>query len=189
MFMRTERLFLRPSFPEDWREIYRGINDAGVVRMLASAPWPYREEDAQAFCSARRDPLDVRLGIALPGADGAPLIGQIGMDATADVPEVGYWIARGYRGKGYAAEALRGLVDIARMLGVKRLQAGHYLDNPASGGVLRKVGFRATGEVTPTHALGRGGQMVLGRRYALDLGGSDGESCCDMRADNGYKPA
>jgi RimJ/RimL family protein N-acetyltransferase len=169
MFMRTDRLFLRPTFPEDWRELYRGINDAGVVRMLARAPWPYHEEDAREFCSAQRDPFDLRLGITLPGVDGAPMIGQIGMDGSEDVPEVGYWIARGYRGKGYASEALDGLLQIARALGIRRVQAGHYVDNPASGAVLRKAGFRETGEIRPTHALGRGGQLVLARRYSLDL--------------------
>lgn len=190
MFMRTERLFLRPTFPEDWREIYRGINDAGVVRMLAKAPWPYHEEHAQAFCSAERDPLDIRQVITLPGADGAPVIGTIGMDCSEDVPEVGYWIARGYRGKGYASEALQGMLHIAASLGVKKLQAGHYIDNPASGAVLRKVGFRSTGEVQPTHALGRGGQMVLARRYALTLGDAPGDDASQSPAmgDN-RKPA
>ncbi len=169
MFMRTERLFLRPIFPEDWRELYRGINDAGVVRMLARAPWPYREQDAMAFCSSAQESLELRLAITLPGLDGAPLIGVIGMDPSEDVPEVGYWIARGHRGKGYASEALDGLLQIARVLGIRRVQAGHYLDNPASGAVLRKLGFRETGEVRATHALGRGGQLVLARRYSLDL--------------------
>lgn len=169
MFTRTERLFLRPPFPEDWREVHSGINDAGVVRMLARAPWPYTPDDAQAFCNAVRDPLDLRFVVALPGVEGAPLIGQIGLDCTQDQPEVGYWIVRGHRGKGYATEALRGVVEIARALGVERLAAGHYLDNPASGAVLKKAGFAETGEVRPTYALGRGGQLVLSRRYALDL--------------------
>ncbi|HSG56465.1 MAG TPA: GNAT family N-acetyltransferase [Paracoccaceae bacterium] len=168
--MRTQRLFLRPPFPEDWREVYRGINDAGVVRMLARAPWPYAPEDAQAFCSTTRDPFDLRFAIALPGVEGAPLVGQIGLDCSEAEPEVGYWIARGYRGKGYATEALAGVIEIARTLGVRRLAAGHYIDNPASGAVLRKAGFAETGEVRPTHALGRGGQLVLARRYALDMG-------------------
>lgn len=169
MFYRTQRLFLRPPFPEDWREIYRGINDAGVVRMLARAPWPYAESDAQAFCSASRDPLDLVFAIALPGVEGAPLIGTIGLDCSQEVPDVGYWIARGHRGKGYATEALKGVLEIAGALGVRRLAAGHYVDNPASGAVLKKAGFVETGEIRPTHALGRGGQLVLSRRYSLDL--------------------
>ena len=40
MFIRSKRLFLRPGWPEDWTELYTAINDEGVVRNLASAPWP-----------------------------------------------------------------------------------------------------------------------------------------------------
>lgn len=189
MFMRTQRLLLRPPFPEDWREVYRGINDAGIVRMLARAPWPYREMDAQQFCSKQVDPLDIRLAIALPGTDGAPLIGMIGMDCTQDVPEVGYWIARGYRGRGLMTEALDGLLQIGRMIGVQRVQAGHYIDNPASGAVLKKAGFCETGEIRPTHALGRSGQMVLARRYSLDLENADCDVSMPATADRDCKPA
>jgi RimJ/RimL family protein N-acetyltransferase len=188
MFHRTQRLFLRPPFPEDWREIYRGINDAGVVRMLARAPWPYAESDAQSYCSAERDPLDLRLVIALPGVEGAPLIGTIGLDCSQEVPNVGYWIARGHRGKGYATEALLGVLEIAGALGVRRLAAGHYVDNPASGAVLKKAGFAETGEIRPTHALGRGGQLVLARRYALDLAG-DGVDAGPCVTGDERKPA
>ena len=36
MFFRSERLFLRPGWPEDWAEILTTINDEGVVCNLAS---------------------------------------------------------------------------------------------------------------------------------------------------------
>jgi hypothetical protein len=49
MFYRSERLFLRPAFPEDSREIYRGICDAGEIAMLSIVPWPYRPADAEQF--------------------------------------------------------------------------------------------------------------------------------------------
>lgn len=189
MFIRTERLFLRPTFAEDWREVYRGINDAGVVRMLARAPWPYTASDARDFCAVEYDPLDLRFVIALPGTEGAPLVGHIGLDCTESEPQVGYWIARGHRGKGYATEALGGVIEIARALGMRQVAAGHYIDNPASGAVLRKCGFAETGEVRPTHALGRGGQLVLSRRYAIDLGGADNDvALSPMRGENS-KPA
>ena len=54
MFHRSERLLLRPPWPEDWQAVHAGIADEGVVRNLARAPWPYAEEDA-------RD--DVRYGL------------------------------------------------------------------------------------------------------------------------------
>ena len=41
MFFRSERLFLRPVWPEDWQAILNGIADEAVVRNLARAPWPY----------------------------------------------------------------------------------------------------------------------------------------------------
>src|SRR5690348_12176177 len=56
MFYRSERLFLRPAFPEDARELYHAICDARVVAMLASAPWPYRLADAEDFCARPADP-------------------------------------------------------------------------------------------------------------------------------------
>ena len=183
MFYRSERLFLRPAFPEDSRELYQGICDAGVVQMLASAPWPYRPADAEAFCSSETDPRELRFVITLPDAKGSPLVGTVGLHCKESGLELGYWIARGHWGRGYATEAGRGALEIARALGRERVLAGHYVDNPASGRVLRKLGFRETGEVRPTECRARGGELVLARRYALDLAEAEAAAPTDrMRA-------
>src|SRR3569623_3130117 len=71
MFYRSERLFLRSAFPEDAREIYEGICDAGVVQMLARAPWPYTLADAEAFCAQPADPRAPRFAITIPHVKGA----------------------------------------------------------------------------------------------------------------------
>jgi RimJ/RimL family protein N-acetyltransferase len=175
MFYRSERLFLRPAFPEDSREIYHGICDAGVAEMLASVPWPYRQADAEEFCARPDDPLAPRFAVTLPGSNGAPVIGTVGFHREEDGLGFGYWIARGHWGKGYATEAGRGALEVARALGHKRVVAGHYLDNPASGRVLRKLGFREAGEVRPTFCRARGGDLVLARRYALDFAEAEAE--------------
>ena len=49
MFHCTERLLLRPAWPEDWQAVYSGIADEGVVRNLARVPWPYSQDDARSF--------------------------------------------------------------------------------------------------------------------------------------------
>jgi RimJ/RimL family protein N-acetyltransferase len=49
---------------------------------------------------------------------------------------------------------VRGFVAAASSLGV--LEAGHFIDNPASGRVLLKADFAYTGETTPMFSLGRG---------------------------------
>ncbi len=60
--------------------------------------------------------------------------------------EIGYWYGMPYWGLGYASEAARALMDWARdQLGAKVFVAGHFADNPASGNVLRKLGFVRTG--------------------------------------------
>ena len=167
MFHRTERLFLRPGFAEDWQAILAAVADEGVVRNLATAPWPYGEEDAKSFASMQQDPYLPHFLVTLPGRG---IIGSAGLGASNGEPEIGYWIARSHWGEGYATEAARGVIEVARMLGHKRLTAGHFVDNPGSGKVLRKVGFQPTGRVRPRHSRGRGGAAPA-VEYELELEG------------------
>ena len=169
MFIRTDRLFLRPPFPEDWRDVYRGIAHEDVVRMLAKAPWPYTEQDAQEYCARPRGPEEFGFAITLPGAAGAPVIGQIGLFRENAAWEIGYWLAGPYRRRGYVSEALGAVLETACALGIGRVEAGHFLDNPASGALLRKCGFVETGEVRMMTSAGRGGADVQCRRFVRDL--------------------
>ena len=178
MFIRSQRLFLRPAFPEDWQAIYTGINDEGIVRMLASVPWPYSEQDARDFAARAQNPLLPQCVITVPGAAGAPVIGGIGLQQSANGVELGYWLARAAWGRGYATEAGRALLASAAAIGHRRIHAAHALDNPASARVLRKLGFKATGEICIRKSAGRGGAGVATRCHVLDLGdvaGSDPE--------------
>ena len=166
MFHRSERLLLRPPFAEDWQAVLSGIADKGVVRNLARAPWPYVEDDARRFVALPVEPKTPRFLITR--ARDAALIGCIGIDATRDGVELGYWIARPFWGQGYATEAGRAMLGIARLCGHERLTAGHFLDNPASGRVLEKLGFEPTDVVGTRHSCGRG-EAALCREYMLDL--------------------
>jgi RimJ/RimL family protein N-acetyltransferase len=168
MFHRSERLFLRPAWPEDWEAVYRGIADEGVVMNLARAPWPYTPENAREFVSRPQDPRYPGFLIELPGASGRQVIGCIGLADRGEDVELGYWLARPWWGHGYGTEAGRGVLTIARLLGHRRLAAAHFVDNPASGRVLRKLGFRPTGVVRPHHSVGRGRETPAAE-YALDV--------------------
>lgn len=170
MFIRTQRLFLRPLFAEDWRQVYREIADAKVVRMLARAPWPYQASDARMFCANSEKTPGLRFAITGPDLSGAPLIGVIGLEPLNDTShELGYWLGRRWHGRGHATEAVNGVLEIAKAIGIERVDARHFLDNPASGAVLRKCGFVPTGEVVPVASAGRGGNLVLSRRYMREF--------------------
>ena len=162
MFARTSRLLLRPAFAEDARELARAIGDEAVVRNLATAPWPYAEADAAQFiASAVADPL-LPVWVMLLRTAGRPrLVGGVGIHRRDDgALELGYWVARSHWGLGFATEAGRHAVRTARALGLPRLTAGHFTDNPASGAVLRKLGFRPTGMIAPRYSLARGGDAA-----------------------------
>ncbi len=158
MFHRTARLLLRPTWPEDVPALHRAIADEAIVRNLACAPWPYTSADAEAFVRRPDETRRPAFSIFLHTGRDPVLIGGVGVadDGPEDV-ELGYWIARDHWGRGYATEAAAAVIDIARdTLRLPRLVAGHFIDNPASGRVLRKLGFRPCGSVRPRFSLARG---------------------------------
>ncbi|MFN4020533.1 MAG: GNAT family N-acetyltransferase [Erythrobacter sp.] len=165
MFHRSERLFLRPAFPEDCSAILAAIGDEGILRNLARAPWPYSLDDARAFAAL---PQDRRLPHFLVTIPGIGVIGAAGIGDHEGQAELGYWIAREHWGHGYATEAAQAVLRIARTLGHRRVVAGHFTDNLASGRVLRKLGFVPTGRPGNRFSLARGG-MVDSVEYARDL--------------------
>ncbi|MFL6802044.1 MAG: GNAT family N-acetyltransferase, partial [Sphingomicrobium sp.] len=71
----------------------------------------------------------------------------------------GYWIARHAWGRGYATEACTALIAIARTLALPCLEGSHFLDNPASGRVLEKLGFEPLGIVAPRMSCARGTEI------------------------------
>ena len=171
MFARTERLLLRPGWAEDAPALARAIADEAVVRNLATAPWPYALQDAEAFLASPRDPAMPSFLIT-ERTDGAPqIVGACGLGRRpSGAVELGYWIGRAHWGKGFATEAGRALIDIARALKLPRLEASHFLDNPASGRVLEKLGFKPTGLSAARYSSARGGE-AMASLYRLSLVG------------------
>ena len=160
MFARTPRLLLRPGFPEDAPALVTAIADEAIVRNLATAPWPYRMRDAEAFLASPRDPVLPSLLIFERGEGAPQLVGSCGLGRRpSGAVELGYWIARRFWGHGYATEAGAALVDIGRALGFRQLEASHFIDNPASARVLEKLGFESTGLIAPRMNCARGTEV------------------------------
>lgn len=147
MFIRTPRLTLRPGWPEDAPELARAIGHWEVVRNLGRAPWPYALGDAEQFLSEQ---TMTRAGasflICAREGEAAPIVGGIGFGPYEGRPcEIGYWLTPAAWGRGYASEAGSAVLALAETLGIAEMTGGHYVDNPASGSVLRKLGFIASG--------------------------------------------
>ncbi len=178
MFVRTQRLTLRPGWNEDAPAIARAIGHAQVCERLAQVPWPYELTEAQAFLAAQREARYPALLIFEHVGPEVRLIGATGINARDDGSHaLGYWLTPAAWGRGYATEAAAGVVRMAReSLRLKRLVAEHFIDNPASGRVLRKLGFRPTGAVVPRFARARGCE-VASVLFELDLQADAPDRC------------
>ena len=160
MFLRTERLFLRPAWLEDASELARAIGQEPVVRMLARVPWPYREEHAREWIESSSDPRLPNLLLTLPD-EGGRIVGGCGLHEKVGRAELGYWVDPDFWGRGYATEAVSAALRWAKGDWRKNVVwAGHFADNRASGQVLCEAGFLYTGDVEPRESAGRGGQPV-----------------------------
>ncbi|HEY0312753.1 MAG TPA: GNAT family N-acetyltransferase [Allosphingosinicella sp.] len=168
MFAITPRLLLRPGWREDAPAVFAAVADEAIVRNLAQVPWPYRLDHAEEWLATPQQPAWPSCLIFLRG-DPTRVAGCVGLHPAEDGrPELGYWLARPFWGRGIATEAAGAIVAAARhSLRLPRLVSGHFTDNPASGRVLEKLGFRATG-MTRRYSAGRG-ESVPCRLMELDL--------------------
>lgn len=157
MFAITPRLLLRPGWIEDAPALAAAIADRAIVTKLETAPWPYELHHAEQFLARASDPRLPNMLIFARTRRAPRLIGGIGLKpAGDDAAELGYWIARPYWGLGFATEAGQAVVRMAQeSLRLQKLVAGHFVDNPASGRVLAKLGFKPTGHIVPKQSAAR----------------------------------
>jgi RimJ/RimL family protein N-acetyltransferase len=169
--VRTERLVLRPYRPDDVDPVFRACQDPDILRWL-TVPSPYTRDDAVEFVtqttvSARAEKRGLLTAVE---ADGE-FMGSAGVhELTGGLlgPGVGYWLAPWARGRGYAAEAARGLTDWALDHGAARVHLFADVKNVASQAVARRAGFTDEGVVRSClpYRDGERGDAVLFSRLA-----------------------
>src|SRR5271170_652288 len=144
----TPRLLLRPPTTRDAAMIFqRYAADAEVTRLLA---WPRHERisDTDAFLNLSasewaRWPAGPLL---IESRTDGGLLGSTGLGfETPHRAFTGYVLARDAQGFGYASEALRAMVTLAKGLAVTRLFALCHPSNSASIRVLERGGFLREG--------------------------------------------
>lgn len=160
--IRSKRLMLRPVERRDGARIIEALGDYDIARNLATAPHPYTAKSFEEFLARQPAPGNPARPYVAVARD---VIGMVGLskalsDENGTVATIGYWIAKPHWGRGFATEAAGALVDHAfSAWGFTALKSGHFKDNPASGRVLAKLGFRYAGENT-RHSLARGEEVA-----------------------------
>jgi 8-oxo-dGTP diphosphatase len=200
--LRTERLTLRALRPQDAADLHRLINDWEVCRSLAAVPFPYGRELADRWIdqSAREIAAGTAYHVAITGEEGEReiLVGGVGLRLGEDrrSGSLGYWVGRRFWGHGVAAEAAGRLARWALAnLRLERLVASTAADNTGSIAVLRRIGFRQTGEGHEFFASRVGKQAVLRFEatrddlFGLPASGSVGEPAVPAPSDHAEAPA
>ena len=145
--LESSRLRLRPPERGDIAAIVK-FKEWDVVKNLSRAPHPYTEEHASAFLGRQEEGRAKAsdFTFAVTRKDGGALAGMCGVHRRETDFELGYWLGRPYWGQGYATEAAAEVLAFAfRNLRAEAVEAGWFHDNPASGRVLAKLGFRPNG--------------------------------------------
>jgi RimJ/RimL family protein N-acetyltransferase len=157
----SNHLVLRPLTPDDAVHFATLLgNDRPALQQMAQMPDPCTEPAARAWILSRLGP-GAHVFAILTRHDEV-FIGVVGFGGHPSMPEMGYWIGKAYRARGYATEAIGRVVDYARDHGVPRIHADTFPDNPASARVLAKAGFVVTGTVERMFP-SRGGRRELFR--------------------------
>ncbi len=156
----TPRFTLRPIRDDDAPEFARLCNDIAIARNTARIAHPYTLQDAQAFTGMIQAAFAAGTEYAFAVTENAAIVACAGiMPRGEGVLDLGYWVAAEARGKGAATEAAGAAALFAfERCGAESLIAGYFTDNPASGRVLAKLGFKPTGETANLFSLGRGGE-------------------------------
>ena len=140
----TERLILRRFSPADAPAMLHLLSDPVVNTFL---PWFTLQTTEQAqqflqqhFLSSYTNPLSCRYAICLKG-DETP----IGYISIGDAPsyDLGYGLCREYWHRGITSEAAACLLThLRQQKTIPYITATHDVNNPHSGGVMRKIGMR-----------------------------------------------
>lgn len=150
MILSSERLVLRRFRPDDAAVFAAYRSDPDVAR-FQSWETPVTEAAAARLIGefAADDPrapgwFQWALGLR----SGPALIGDVGvnLDDNRMQAEIGFTLAPAYQGKGYAAEAVRRILDhLFTDEGLARVSAECDARNERSARLLQRVGFRPEG--------------------------------------------
>ena len=150
----TDRLRLRALTDADAERLHEIYGDRETMRYVGASgePRPDLEATRRVLDWLRRHDALHGFGIwAVDERNGEQLVGVAGLlwvEGHGPDVEAAYLLRRDRWGRGYATEALHGVLDAGRSIGLERIVALSYPENRASQRVMTKAGMRAAGTST-----------------------------------------
>ena len=149
--LETDRLALRPFTVADAGRVQELAGDIRVSATALNIPHPYEDGIAESWISSHQENWKNRVALSLAvDSHEHGLIGSISLRLTPRHRrgELGYWIGVPYWNSGFASEAAEAIVAYGfESIELLRIEATYFVDNPASGRVLEKLGFVIEGRL------------------------------------------
>jgi ribosomal-protein-alanine N-acetyltransferase len=148
--LETERLTLRPFVEADAGDVERLAGAREIAEGTLAIPHPYPKGGGAMWIGTHADgwASGKQANFAIVERATGALVGAIGVVVVPEHAhaELGYWIGVESWNRGYATEAARATLTFAfESLGLHRIEARHFMRNPASGRVMQKIGMRLEG--------------------------------------------
>lgn len=149
--LETERLILRPFKEEDAEKMYDGwATDTDVTRYVTWKPHESIEETKKLIKMWIEENKDLeKYHWIIELKENKTVIGTMGLlgvDNKNENSEIGYCIKKDYWNKGITTEAAKRVLNYAfTEVGFTRITGRHDIENPVSGKVMEKCGFKYEG--------------------------------------------
>lgn len=149
MEIKTERLVLREFKLDDAKAVRVKINNLNVSRYMNSVPHPYTMKDAEWFIGdcieKQKEKPRKSYEFAIESRETGEFMGGVGVsgiDYDSGTANLGYWLAEEHWRQGYMTEVVEKLIEFAfRKLKLRRLAIPVFVENKASNGLAKKLGF------------------------------------------------
>lgn len=134
---------LRPYRTSDAADLRQAAHDRTVARMTGGVPYPYTLHHARTWIrKSRHKHRQSRQHRSYTIIIDGRVAGGIDARRLGNTAELGYWLARQYRGRGIMTAVVKSMSRyVFRRWPVQRIVAKTFHFNPASSRVLVKSGF------------------------------------------------
>lgn len=137
----TERLILRPLTAADAEDVFEWVSDPAVNRFMPYNLYDNVEQVKEWIAGIREE--HNHFGFELAATGKVIGSGGIGFRPERGAYSLGYNLNRAFWGRGFATEAAKAMIQWAyESVGACDFAACHAVENPASGRVIQKCGFR-----------------------------------------------
>lgn len=170
--LKTQRLILRKFTESDLEALYKIFSDKEVNTFL---PWfPLKSpEDAKTFFKTRiesRYETEQAYNYAVCLQKDNYAIGYVNVSED-DSHDLGYGLRKEFRHNGIITEACKAVIEQLTKDGIPYITATHDVNNPRSGGVMRRLGMKY--QYSYEEQWQPKDILVTFRMYQLNLDGND----------------